>query len=316
MVRLTILMAPAFVILMAIGIVNLLRPFIAIITETPKMSIGKKYFTGHVGKEFGGSVLILIFLLLTLTLAFPSPRMYSHAYSPPTILSASVPIRPSTAVTEWTEMLQWMNHNLPESATICSWWDYGYWISVKGNRTTLADNATFNSTQIGLIGEVFMSNETMAVKILKENFNGPDGPPTHILVFTSFDSYYGGDQGYGDEGKWRWMARIANQTVAPGFYLEWGDNQEFTTFGNITENQWVWNNQGMETTIYKLMQYGRSSVVTSITAPALKYFKVAHFSSGAKLATLGTAGDQTVYLHALVCLYEIDYQQYETDITA
>ncbi len=313
MVRLTILMAPAFVILMAIGIVNLLRPFITIIKEPPKISIGKKYFTGHVGREFGGTVLILVILLLTLTFAFPSPRMYSHAYSPPTILAASVPIRPSEAVTEWTDMLQWMNHNLAENAIICSWWDYGYWISVKGNRTSLADNATFNSTQIGWIGKLFMSNETQAVKILKENFDGPNGPPTHILVFTSFDSYYGGDQGYGDEGKWRWMARIANQTVAPGFYYEWGDNQEFTTFGNITENQWVWNNQGMNTVIYKLMRYGRSSVVTSVTAPALEYFKATHFSNGAPLATLGTAGDQSVYLHALVCLYEIDYQQYELD---
>ena len=312
MVRLTILLAPAFSILMAIGIVNLLRPFIAIMEKTPKLSSGKKYITGHVGKEFSGSVLILIFLLLTLTYAFPSPRMYSHAYSPPTILAASLPIKPGDAITEWTEALSWMQLNLPEKAIICSWWDYGYWIAVKGNRTSLADNATFNSTHIGLIGQVFMSNETQAIKILKEQFNGPDGPPTHILVFTTFNSL-GGDQGYGDEGKWRWMARIANQTVVPRFYHEWGDREEYNTFGNITEDQWMWNDLGKNTTVYKLMQTGKHSIVSSVEDPQLKYFKVAHFSPGTPVASLGTYQDQTVYLHALVCLYEVDYQQYEID---
>jgi dolichyl-diphosphooligosaccharide--protein glycosyltransferase len=318
MVRLTILLAPAFGILMAIGIVNLLRPFIAVIKKPPKLALGKRYITGRVGKEFSGSVLILIFLLLTVTYAFPMRggeiSVYSHAYSPPIILAASVPIKPGEPVVEWTEMLNWMQLNLPEKAIICSWWDYGYWIAVKGNRTSLADNATFNSTHIGLIGQVFMSNETQAVKILKEQFNGPDGPPTHILVFTTFNSL-GGDQGYGDEGKWRWMARIANQTVedAKGFYLEWGDQGQNNTFGYMTENQWVWNDLGKNTTVYKLMQAGKHSVVSSVEAPQLKYFKISHMSPGNPVASLGTYQDQTIYLHALVCLYEVDYQQYEID---
>jgi len=310
MVRLTILLAPAFTILMAIGIVNLLRPFMAIMKRTPKLPSGKRYITGRVGKEFSGSVLILMFLLLTVTYAFPmrggEVSVYSHAYSPSTILAASVPIKPGEPIEEWTKMLSWMQFNLPEKAIICSWWDYGYWISVKGNRTSLADNATFNSTHIGLIGEVFMSNETQAIKILKEQFNGPDGPPTHILVFTTFNSL-GGDQGYGDEGKWRWMARIANQTVASGFYHEWGDQGQNNTFGYITENQWVWNAQGKNTTVYKLMQAGKHHIVSSVELPQLKYFKVAYFSPGNPVASLGTYEDQTIYLHALVCLYEINY---------
>ncbi len=313
MVRLTILLAPAFGILMAIGIVNLLRPFISLMKKAPSLSSGKKYVKGHVGKEFSGSVVILIFLLLTLTYAFPSPRMYTHAYSPPTILSASVPIKPAGAVTEWTEMLEWMKLNLPEKAIVCSWWDYGYWITVKGNRTSLADNATFNSTHIGQIGRVFMSNETQAVRILKEKFNGPDGPPTHILVFTTFNSL-GGDSGYGDEGKWRWMARIANQTVAAGFYHEWGDREQYNTFGNVTEQgQWMWNDVGKNTTVFKLMQTAKHSKVSSAEETQLKYFKVSHFSPGRAVAAIGQAEGQTVYLYALVALYEVDYQQYEID---
>jgi len=302
MVRLTILLAPIFSVLMAIGIVNLLRPFIAMMKETPRISSAKKFITGHVGKEFSGSALILTFLLLTLTFAFPSPRMYSHAYSPPTILTASVPIKPSEPITEWTETLSWMQLNLPEKAIVCSWWDYGYWIAVKGNRTSLADNATFNSTHIGNIGHVFMSNETEAVRILKEKFNGPYGPPTHILVFTTFYTD-GTDAGFGDEGKWRWMARIANQTVAPGFYHEWGDRQEYNTFGNVTDEGWEWNDLGKNTAIYKLMEEGKLWKQGEIEESTLTYFIPSHFSPGKQLGSL----------YALVCLYEVNYQQYEID---
>ena len=306
MVRLTILLAPVFCVLMAVGIVSLLRPFVTLIKEAPKLVTGRKYVTGRVGKEFSGLILILIFGLLTLTYAFPSPRMYNNANSPPTILAASVPIKPADPVTEWTEMLGWMQLNLPDEAIIVSWWDYGYWITVKGNRTSLADNATFNTTHIGSIGQVFMSNETEALRILQQQFDGPNGPPTHILVFTSFTSL-GGDQGYGDEGKWRWMARIANQSVAPGFYKEWGDREQYNTFGEVQENQWLWNELGKNTTIYKLMQVGKEQIVPSGSAPTLEHFQPAHFSPGKPIAAIGTAGDQTVYLHALVCLYEIDY---------
>ncbi|MCW4051898.1 MAG: hypothetical protein NWE78_01650 [Candidatus Bathyarchaeota archaeon] len=306
MVRLTILLAPVFCILMAVGIVSLLRPFVTLMKEAPKLVTGRKYVTGRVGKEFSGLILILIFGLLTLTYAFPSPRMYNNANSPPTILAASVPIKPADPVIEWTEMLSWMQLNLPNEAMIVSWWDYGYWITVKGNRTSLADNATFNTTHIGSIGQVFMSNETEALRILQEQFDGPNGPPTHILVFTSFTSL-GGDQGYGDEGKWRWMARIANETVAPGSYREWGDREQYNTFGEVQENQWIWNDLGKNTTIYKLMQFGKEQRAPSGAAPILEHFEPAHFSPGNPIAAIGTAGDQTVYLHALVCLYEINY---------
>jgi dolichyl-diphosphooligosaccharide--protein glycosyltransferase len=309
MVRLTILLAPAFCVLMAVGLVNLLKPFVAIVKEAPRVQSGRKHAARHVGREFGGAAIILIFILLMLTYAFPSPIMYNHAFSPPTILSSSLPLRPAEPIEDWVETLQWMNLNLPDTAIICSWWDYGYWISVKGNRTSLADNATFNSTHIGQIGLTFMSNETESVRILKESFNGPDGPPTHILVFTTFDTS-GNDVRFGDEGKWNWMARIANQTVAPGFYIEWeerdpqGNLNQFNTFGNATRDRgWVWNDLGENTTIYKLMQFAKASKIPALQAPSLNYFDVAHFSPGAPY--------QGIY--ALVCLYEIDYGQYELD---
>jgi hypothetical protein len=110
------------------------------------------------------------------------------------------------------------------------------------------------------------------------------------------------------------MARIANETVATGFYHEFGDRDQYNTFGNVTEQgQWAWNDVGMNTTIYKLMQTAKQSRVPSQTAPELEYFSIAHFSPGNPAATLGKSGDQTVYLYALVALYEVDYEQYEID---
>ena len=41
-------------------------------------------------------------------------------------------------------------------ATVLAWWDYGYRLRVYGNATTLADNGTGNSTQMGVVGTMLM----------------------------------------------------------------------------------------------------------------------------------------------------------------
>jgi hypothetical protein len=171
-----------------------------------------------------------------------------------------------------------------------------------------------------------MSNETVALKILKDQFNGPNGPPTHILVFTTF--YRDGvDAGFGDEGKWRWMARIANSVnkttelyTEEGFswnYTEWNGGTN-TTFGfatQTTEQQnarpyFEWNSMGQQTVIYKIMaaakQY-KGATGTWWTPPAdateFKYLKNPYFSEGKDLGGI----------YAIIAMFEIDYQQYELD---
>jgi dolichyl-diphosphooligosaccharide--protein glycosyltransferase len=330
MVRLLVLVAPAFGLLAAIGIIGILKPFIALLKEPPKILTKKKYSLEHVGKEFSGITLFLIFIILITNFAFSPqsggmPRVYRQAYVPVTISASSLSLIPSEPVTAWMDSLEWMRSNLSPTTAVCSWWDYGYWLTILGNVTSLADNATINTTQIGLIGRTYMSNETQAVRILKEQFNGPHGPPAYILVFMTFAST-GQDYPYGgDEGKWAWMARIANssRTVRELYqdewgewvYNEWGTNKEYNTFGysNSTTGTFIWNAAGQNTTIYKLMENAKSALLYSTlgyTAPALTYFKNPHFFGG-QVATLGT--DQSgnyVYLDALVCLYEVDYAKY------
>jgi asparagine N-glycosylation enzyme membrane subunit Stt3 len=68
-------------------------------------------------------------------------------------------------VPDWEQALAWMRDNLPADATVGSWWDYGYWINVMANKTVISDNSTDNSTQIALIAEAFLGNETNAMSI-------------------------------------------------------------------------------------------------------------------------------------------------------
>ena len=129
-------------------------------------------------------------------------------------------------LTDWTQALTWISQNTPQNAVIIAWWDYGYWINVMGNRTTVADNATLNDTRIAEIGQMFMSNVTEAAKLANDM---ADGRPVYVLTFlpgaylgssstsTSSAEYYslqipagsGFTAGGGDESKKQWFIAIA-----------------------------------------------------------------------------------------------------------
>ena len=142
---------------------------------------------------------ILIIGLFFLTF-LPLLRGVDSGYSPTTIASSTIPLRAN--IGDWSEALAWMKENLPRDTVVASWWDYGYWIMVNGEKITLADNGTINSTQIAQIGRMFMSNETQALTILK------DYDVDYVTVFTTITLAQQGQLLYGDEVKWRWMAKI------------------------------------------------------------------------------------------------------------
>jgi dolichyl-diphosphooligosaccharide--protein glycosyltransferase len=318
MVRLFVIMAPAFGLLAAAGTMGILKPFITLLKEPPKISTKKRLGLEHVGKEFSGLAVILIFLILMTDVAFPMPRVYSQAYTPMSITAASLPIVPNAPVTQWLDMLQWTQNNLASTAVVCAWWDYGYWLTIGGNVTTLADNATVNTTQIENVGFMFMANETQALKMLKV-YNA-----SYILVFTTF-STSGSWVGYGDEGKWMWMARISggahDRFVSTGFIDENSAWYNESTFGyyNSTQNKWVWNDRGTNSTIYKLMAWAKDDWCTtqSVSDPDVatvskpKYFDEAFFS-GKTLSTTD-AGNNYGGIVPMVALYKIDWALYDAD---
>jgi dolichyl-diphosphooligosaccharide--protein glycosyltransferase len=315
MVRLTLLMAPAMSLLWALALVQLIKPFVTILRARPTVSRRKMRLKPRVGKEFSAVFIILMFLLLTVTFVLPSagaknPRVINRAYSPTTIAASSLPLR--AQVSDWLDTLNWIRVNLNEDDVVASWWDYGYWLTAIGNTTTLADNGTVNSTQIGMIGQVFMSNETEALKILNKFDERGDKKITHIVVFTTFGTQDEGqtlyDYGYGDEGKWRWMARIGglddnlygNLTLGQ----DWIDTNDSGQYDE--EDAVVVNELGNSTVIYKLMRYARDVLTTGQSDIVLEHFERAYFSQE-DAATLQWYPGSDSYFATVVCVYKINY---------
>jgi len=304
MVRLTLLMAPAFSLLWALALVQLIKPFVTILRESPRIPRRKMRFRSRVGKEFSAAFIILMFLLLTVTFVLPSagskfPRVVDRAYSPTTIAAASLPLKPTEPVRDWLDALNWMRVNLEQTDVVCSWWDYGYWITAIANKTTLADNGTVDSIQISKIGKMFMSNETGAIKFLKEY------DVTYVVIYQSFRQD-GSDAVYGDEGKWRWMARIpglddskfGNYTLG----MDWIDTNED---GQVDEDEIMMNEMGNSTVLYKLMHYGRDMVIQGYSEIELEHFEEAYFSQ--QYGAVTWFRDSQGAFAPMVCVYEVIY---------
>jgi len=328
MVRLLVIFAPAFSLLAAIGIIGILKPFYTLLRETPRVAVKAKRGLARVSKEYSGIAVFLIFLLVVTNFAFSPqsggvPRAYGSAYTPITISSASLPIAPSEQLPEWLDMLSWTQTNLNSTTVVCAWWDYGYWLSILGNITTLADNATVNNTKIENIGFIFMANETQSLKML-EKYNAK-----YVLVFTVLQittneqGYYTARfAGLGDEGKWYWMARISGQAKTrltdEGFMDDssnvssWTDE---TTFYNETAAAWY--DYAKNATIYKLMSWakqrwcdvsGMSYVTPDETGIQPTYFNETYFAG----EDVGITDVASIYggLVPMVCLYEINWEAY------
>lgn len=315
MVRLSLLMAPAFCLLWALALTRLLRPFITVMKEAPIIPRRKVGFQPHVGKEFSGAFIIVMLLLLTFTLVLPSPRstyprVFDHAYTPVTIAVGSMGLRPDRTVVDWFYALNWMRNN-KSVERVASWWDYGYWITIIGNKTTLADNGTINMTQIEHIAWMFLSNETRAIEILEEFDETKEHDITHVLIFITFDTS-GKDIGWGEESKWKWMARISQRLTGKN------DTGYVTKEIDPSTRQTVekWNDVGKSTVIYKMIQLGKQNVNTQYgeTLDAAskslfeQHFRLVYtsFSDPARPATEVTRHYQGAF--GLVCIFEVKYK--------
>ncbi len=339
MVRLLAIFAPAFSLLAAAGTVGILKPFYTLLKEAPQIVTKTKRGIARVSKEYSGVAIILVFTLLVTQFAFTPqnsgiPRVYGQAYNPLTVTAASLPITPSEPLPEWTDMLAYTRSNLQSTDVVAAWWDYGYWLTILGNVTTLADNATVNATQIQNVGFMMMANETNSLKMLEQY------GAKYILVFLTLrlsqsssgsSSYVALQAGWGDEGKWSWMAKISGQArtrfIVTGFIDDqsaWSDETEFGNYtlgrvwvdsnnnGQVDTGEIGYSQKGIASTIYKLMSWatqvwtdGTSGVVSpEETGEQPEYFKIAYLS-GADTGPFDYGG-----VIPLVALYEIDWQKY------
>jgi dolichyl-diphosphooligosaccharide--protein glycosyltransferase len=173
----------------------------------------------------------LVFVLIMPAVVIPDLNWVSLVDIPPTIIAGTSELdKPQTA---WLDALDWVSKNTPNDAVIASWWDYGYWITTIGNRTTLADNATINQTRIATIAQMLMSEPREGVQIAR-NLQA-----NYILIYISAyrihfndtSSFYllGPD---GDESKIVWFA--TNGGFDKQLYLEADDFTPKPKFWNST----------------------------------------------------------------------------------
>ncbi|RLF23398.1 MAG: hypothetical protein DRM97_04895 [Thermoprotei archaeon] len=216
MARLTLLASPALCLLGGIAFAEFINPIRDTLRGAASVSRRRKKVTPTIGPIHG--VIALSSLALIILMQILSPFLVAAFASPPLILTSSVPAneRYNYEYIDWVSALEWVRDNLPEDAVIASWWDYGYWIAVAGNRTSVCDNSTINSTQIKLIARAFLSSEEEAIKIFKALgvkyvivFEPYINLNTLLGLRIPFPIYVPHFRGYGDFGKSIWMARIA-----------------------------------------------------------------------------------------------------------
>ena len=274
MVRLSTIMAPMVAIMAGFGVAEIIGGF----SRNLKLLTRMKARVKPISLEYYILTPLVIVGLLTVNF-IPSAYGFRYsisaidsAYTPQTIVSASTPLR--MKLDAWLKALEWMRNNLPEDAVVACWWDYGYWVTVLGNKTSIIDNATLNSTQIGEIAYAFMSNETVAYKVFKKL------GATHVLVFVTHivRSQVGGATimrlwTYGDEAKWIWMLRIADQE---GHHFN--ESEYITERGVPTEKFWY------GTTIGQLIPYKPTTTAGGVRSdvyqpPNLEHFRLVYQSS-------------------------------------
>ena len=270
MVRLELLAAPALAIIGSYGLSELLHTMGKSVMKESGLRRGEE---ASVVQEYGVWTPILIVGLI-IYLALPAQGLggmgispIDQANSPATIIGGSVPV--SQKSPSWLNALAWIRDNTPRDAVIASWWDYGYWITEIGNRTSLVDNATFNATQIAWIADAFMSNETKAVGILRK-YNA-----SYVLVFVTHTGT--NLWGYGEEGKWVQMLRIANQysDVTGTPYNE----SDYFDASTGRPNDLFWRGTLIGQLIpYKLTTY-QNQEVYAYEPPQLNYFQLIYSSS-------------------------------------
>lgn len=171
----------------------------------------------------------LIILLVSPTVFPTNVNWISATKAPPTILNGGSNF--NMATNDWPASMEWIKLNTPEDSVIASWWDYGYWITTLGERTTLADNATISTERIVTIARMLLSNPDKGWEILQQL--GAD----YVLVYVVGQKFVSNDGefyilgGGGDESKKQWFMRIAGENQS--LFLE---NDGFTPTNYFWEN--------------------------------------------------------------------------------
>lgn len=218
--RLMVFSSLAYALLAGVGFAELTA---AILRPSPATAAKKKAIVFSVKPEL--KVFYALFMIAIISIPVVAPAAANEVRGI-WIRSADTPVSIANAGTgfrqerkDWFEALAWIKDNTPKNAVIAAWWDYGYWITVMGNRTSLADNATINSTRIATLAKMFMSPERQGIEIAKSL------KADYICIFVVGQKIE--DQqvgkvyllgGGGDESKKQWFIRIGRFNITTFLY--------------------------------------------------------------------------------------------------
>ncbi|MGC1932735.1 MAG: STT3 domain-containing protein, partial [Candidatus Nitrosopolaris sp.] len=176
-------------------------------------------------------VVVIIFMLCVPMVYPPNSNWLSSADIPASIANGGTGYRLKT--NDWIDALNWIAKDTPKNAIIAAWWDYGYWITTLGNKTSLADNATINQTRIATIAKMFIDQKENGIKIAQ------DLKADYIVVYVvgqrftlaNGTSFYTLGSG-GDESKKQWFMRIGGFDTTN--YLQMDGFTATPRFGDTT----------------------------------------------------------------------------------
>jgi len=231
MIRIILLLSPALSLIGAYGLTYVLKFFGSLMKKEQTIIRRRKR---QIRKTLSAAEGVVVFALV----GFMFFAQINHAT---TISIEQMSYSELVAVNQlhdWEESLSFFRENLSSSTVIVSWWDYGYWLTVLGNVTSVNDNGTLNHTRLGLTGMAMMqTDELLSAKIFKRL--GAD----YVLVFFGFNINPIG----GDEGKWPWMLRICNDYTQN--YKNWG----------LAEDNWYYDEQDELISVFNEDEYINSS---------------------------------------------------------
>lgn len=160
---------------------------------------------------------VIIALLIVPTVLPTNGSWIGSVKAPPTILNGGSMF--NIATNDWPDAMNWLKNNTPKDAVVASWWDYGYWITTLGERTSLADNATIFTSQIQKIARMLLSPPDEAWTQLNQL------EADYVLVYVTARSLPADEplyllMGGADESKKQWFMRIAGEPLDKYLHMD------------------------------------------------------------------------------------------------
>jgi len=252
MIRLSLILAPGVSVLAAVATYNVLSPYAKVITQKSVFERRRFRMSSSLTSEHALTAFAFVALLLSVNIILGVQYVSWQVGNPE---FAQADISADSQATDWQTAMTYIRNNLPSTAVIASWWDYGYWINSASDASTIVDNGTLNTTQVAMMGYALMSlNLTESLKTFK-TWN-----TTHVLVY--FGHRY---QGFGgDEGKWPWMVRIAEDQFGSAYI----DDATYLGPNDVTLDAYY------ESTLYRLLSYGEPVDQEEATAMGLSNSRI------------------------------------------